>query len=311
MKEQGARMPASRMSVLSGRMAVWVGLVGGAALAGLSGCTAEVSPGQAWQATGGTGANRAPRTAHPAPPPVEGDRFLARLKGVQARSPSASGVAAVIEAVLQGPEFLYRVEFGAPAAGHPELRRPTADEMATRLSFMFWGTIPDAALRMAAKNGQLATADGVKAQAQRLVDDPQARPVVRFFFDNLLPISGLTNLARDKTLFPIYSESFAAALHEETQQFLEHQIFDADSPGTWASALTAPYTYVNDQLATFYGMPGVTGSDFRKVMLPDPTKRLGLLTQAAIMTGTITSNQSNPVLRGSFIINKLMCMNIA
>src|SRR5260221_8720407 len=258
MKEQGARMPASRMSVLSGRMAVWVGLVGGAALAGLSGCTAEVSPGQAGQATGGTSANggagsggtsgvstvspecqgahpgRAPvrrltrfeynnavrdlfgDTSEPAnalPPetigrtgnvfgndadllsvssnlaaqwgtvaegiatratatpdalaklsacasgatpddacakgvidsiasrayhrdilPAETDSFLALLKGVQARSTFASGVAAVIEAVLQGPEFMYRVEFGAPAADQPELRRHTADEIAKRLS---------------------------------------------------------------------------------------------------------------------------------------------------------------------------------
>jgi hypothetical protein len=253
----------------------------------------------------------ASRAYHRAILQAESDGFLSLLKAVQAKATFASGVAAVIEAVLQGPEFLYRVELGAPAADHPELRRPTADEMATRLSFLFWGTIPDDMLRTAAKNGELASAAGVKAQAQRLVDAPQARPVVRFFFDNLLPISGLTNLARDKTKFPVYSQQFAAALHEETQQFLEHQIFDADSPGTWASALTAPYTYVNDQLATFYGMSGVTGTEFRKVMLPDPTKRLGLLTQAGIMTGTITTNESNPVLRGSFVINKIMCMNIA
>jgi hypothetical protein len=254
--------------------------------------------------------NVASRAYHRALLPAETASFVTLLKAVQAKATFQSGVAAVIEAVLQGPEFLYRVEFGAPAADHPELRRPTSDEMAARLSFMFWGTLPDETLRMAAASGQLNTAEGVKAQAQRLVDSPQARPVVRYFFDNLLPISGLTNLARDKVKFPIYTQPFAAALREETQTFLEHQIFDADSPGTWASALTAPYTYVNEQLAAFYGMPGVTGAEFRKVNLPDPTKRLGLLTQASVLTGTITTNESNPVLRGSFIINKMMCMNI-
>jgi hypothetical protein len=254
--------------------------------------------------------NIASRAFHRALLPTETASFLTLLKAVQAKATFASGVAAVIEAVLQGPEFLYRIELGAPAADHPELRRPTADEMAARLSFMFWGTIPDEALRMAAANGQLNTAEGVKAQAQRLVDAPQARPVVRYFFDYLLPISGLTNLSRDKVKFPIYSQQFAAALREETQTFLEHQIFDADSPGTWASALTAPYTYVNEQLASFYGMTGVTGPEFRKVTLPDPTKRMGLLTQAGILTGTITTNESNPVMRGSFIINKMMCMNL-
>jgi len=230
--------------------------------------------------------------------------------GAAASVQSYLNIAAIIEAVLQAPEFLYRIELGAPAADHPELRKPTADETAARLSFMFWGTIPDDALRMAAKSGQLATPDGIKTQALRLVSDPQARPVVRFFFDNLLPISGLNNLARDKTLFPMYSPAFADALHEETQQFLEHEIFDAGSTGTWSSVLTAPYTYVNDTLAAFYGISGITGSTFQKVNIPDPTKRLGLLTQAGIMTGTITTNESNPVLRGSFMINKILCMNI-
>ncbi len=242
---------------------------------------------------------------------AESDSFLSLEKEIQSSSTFASGIAAVIEAVLQGPEFLYRIEFGTPAADHPELRRPTADEMATRLSFRFWGSLPDDALRAAAKDGSLASAEGVKAQAQRLVDSPQARPVVRFFFDNLLPISGLTNLARSKDQFPMYTQPFATALREETQQFLEHEIFDPESAGTWTSALTAPYTYLNEQLATYYGIPGVQGAEFRKVTLPDTTKRLGLLTQGAIMTGTITTNESNPVLRGSFILNKIMCMNIA
>jgi hypothetical protein len=160
---------------------------------------------------------------------------------------------------------------------------------------------------MAAKTGQLDTPEGVKAQAQRLLEDPRAKSTVRFFFDNLLPISGLTNLQRSAEVFSV---QLAAAMREETQTFLEHQIFDADSPGTWASALTAPHTYVNEQLASFYGMTGVTGPEFRKVNWPDPTKRRGLLTQAGIMTGTIVTNEENPVLRGSFIINKLLCMNL-
>ena len=172
------------------------------------------------------------------------------------------------------------------------------------------GSIPDDELRTAAKNGDLGTADGVLTQAKRLVDAPQARPVVRFFFDNLLPISGITNLNRDPALFPAFA-MIGSSLREETQQFLEHEIFDATASGTWAGALTAPYTYVNGPLATFYGIPGVTGMTFQKAQLPDTTKRLGLLTQAGIMTGTIVTNQSNPVLRGSFIANKMLCKNIA
>ena len=254
--------------------------------------------------------NVASRAYHRDLQPAEVEAFLTLSKAAQGTGTWASGMAAVIEAVLQGPEFLYRVEHGVPAPDQPALRKPTADEMAARLSFLFWGSLPDDALRMAAKTGQLDTPAGVKAQAERLLGDPRAKSVVRFFFDNLLPISGLTNLKRDPMRFPIYSRDFASALREETQQLLEHTIFDADSPGTWASALTAPHTYVNEELARFYGMAGVTGPEFRKVTWPDPTKRMGLLTQAGIMTGTIVTNESNPVLRGSFIINKIMCMNV-
>lgn len=242
--------------------------------------------------------------------PAEVDSFLALSKATQGDGGWASGIAAVIEAVLQGPEFLYRVELGEPAADQPGLRKPTPDELAARLSFLFWGTVPDDALRMAAKSGQLSTREGVKAQAERLVNDPRTRSMARFFFDNLLPISGLTNLKRDKDRFPIYGVDFAAALREEVQEFLEYEIFEPEGSGSWLSALTAPYTFVNEQLAGFYGMSGVTGTEFRKVMWPDPKKRLGLLTQAGVMTGTIVTNESNPVLRGAFIINKIMCLNI-
>jgi len=254
--------------------------------------------------------NVASRAYHRDVLPAEVETFLTMSKAAQGTGTWVSGMTAVIEAVLQGPEFLYRVEHGADAPDAPGLRKPTGDEMAARLSFLFWGTIPDEALRVAAKTGQLSTPQGVKAQAERLLAAPQARSVTRFFFDNLLPLSQLSNLQRDPVRFPIYSLDFAAALREETQTFLEHQIFDADSPGTWASALTAPYTYVNEQLAGFYGMTGVVGPEFRKVAWPDPAKRMGFLTQAGIMTGTIVTNEDNPVLRGSFIINKLLCLNI-
>src|SRR5262249_41118947 len=90
-------------------------------------------------------------------------------------------------------------------------------------------------------------------------------------------------------------------------QFLEYEIFEG--PGSWPSALTAPYTFVNGPLAQFYGIPGVQGDAFRKVPL-DTTKRLGLLTQAGVLAGTIHSNTTNPVVRGSFIVQRMMCNKI-
>jgi hypothetical protein len=220
----------------------------------------------------------------------------------------ASAISGVIQAILQSPDFLYRVEFGVPDPVNPDVRRPSGDEMATRLSYFFWGTQPDDSLRAAAKTGELLTADGVRAQAVRMLEDPRSRAVIRFFFDNLLPINGLTDIQRDPELFPAFSREIGAAMREETQRFLEYEIFEGG--GTWPSALTAPYTFVNGPLANFYGITGVTGDEFVQVPL-DTSQRVGFLTQAGVMTGTVTSNRSNPVLRGSFILNRLLCRKIS
>lgn len=233
---------------------------------------------------------------------------LAQALRATANSTFATTVSGVIQAILQSPDFLYRIEFGVPDPAQPDLRRPTGDEMATRLSYFFWGTQPDESLRAAARTGELLGAEGVRAQAARMLDDPRSRTVLRFFFDNLLPISGLTDLQRDRALFPTFTSELGASMHEETQRFLEYEIFEGG--GTWPSALTAPYTFVNGTLANFYGMTGVTGSDFVKVPV-DTSQRLGFLTQAGVMTGTITTNRSNPVLRASFILNRLMCRKIS
>jgi hypothetical protein len=219
----------------------------------------------------------------------------------------ASAAAAVVELVLQSPEFLYRLEFGVADPARPELRRPTGDEMATRLSYLLWGTAPDGPLRAAARTGELLTAEGVLAQARRLLADARSHPVVRLFFDNLLPINALPDLERDRALYPTFTPALGAAMREETQLFLEHEIFEND--GSWASALTATHSFVNPVLAAYYGLPAITGEGFRKVPL-DTSKRLGLLTHASVMAGTTHSNHTNPVVRGAFIANKLLCIDI-
>ncbi|WP_437626485.1 DUF1592 domain-containing protein [Sorangium sp. So ce1151] len=237
----------------------------------------------------------------------EADELLALYSVGRTDATFDVGIATVIEALLQSPDFLYRVEWGTSDPEHPELRRPTGDEMATRLSYLFWGTTPDDELRMAAQAGELSTKEGVRAQAERMLDDPRARTTIRFFFDNLLPISNLADLERNAEAFPTFSKTIGSLMREETQRFLEHEIFEGT--GTWASVLTAPYTFMNGPLAAFYGVSGVTGDEFQKVQL-DTTQRLGLLTQAGMMAGTTHSNTTNPVTRGSFVLQKLMCLKI-
>jgi hypothetical protein len=239
----------------------------------------------------------------------EADGLLALYRGTRALAGGtfASGVAAVIEAVLHSADFLYRVEIGVADRARPELKRPTGDEMATRLSYLLWGTMPDEPLRAAARTGELSTAQGVLGQATRMLGDPRARRMVRFFFDNVLPITGLSDLERDKALYPTFTPALGSLMQEETQRFLEYEIFEGG--GTWPSALTAPHTFVNAALASFYKLPGVTGTAFQKVAL-DPTKRRGFLTHASVMAGTTHSNHTNPVTRGSFIAQKLLCIKI-
>jgi hypothetical protein len=238
---------------------------------------------------------------------AEVDEFLALQQAIRAEVDFATSIATVIEAVLQSPEFLYRVEEGGADPARADVRRPSGHEMATRLSYLFWGTMPDAALRAAADAGELQTADGVLAQATRLLDDERARAMLRFFFDNLLPISSLSALERDGALFPSFTPAIGALMREETHSFLEYEIFEG--PGSWQSALTAPYTFLNEELARFYGVDGVQGEAFQKVAL-DTDRRLGLLTQPGVLAGTTHSNTTSPVVRGAYVVRKLMCTEI-
>ena len=242
--------------------------------------------------------------------PVAADEAASLLsleQAVTAQATFTSGLAALIEVALQSPDFLYRIEFGVPDPADPSKRRPSGVEMASRLSFLFWGVGPDDGLRTAAASGELLNSEGVLKNAKRLLDDPRSHSVVKFFFDSLFPLTTLTDLARDPVLYPKFSPKIGAYMRQETETFLEHEIFAGK--GTWPSVLTANYTFLNEPLAAYYGIPGVVGSAFQQVPL-DTTKRLGLLTQGAVMTGSTVTNSTNPVLRGSFIINKLMCLNI-
>ncbi|WP_437825650.1 DUF1592 domain-containing protein [Sorangium sp. So ce1153] len=277
------------------------------ALAKLAPCASNVSP-QSEEACARTIVERIAPLAYRRPLAAgEADELLALYSVGRTDATFDVGIATVIEALLQSPDFLYRIEWGTSDPEHPKLRRPTGDEMATRLSYLFWGTTPDDDLRMAAQAGELSTKEGVRAHAERMLDHPRARTTIRFFFDNLLPISNLADLERKAETFPTFSRQIGAFMREETQRFLEHEIFEGT--GTWASVLTAPYTFMNGPLAAFYGVSGVTGDEFQQVQL-DTTQRLGLLTQAGLMAGTTHSNNTNPVVRGSFVLQKLMCQKI-
>lgn len=266
----------------------------------------------------------APRAYRRATTSADIDELVALYRSVRAVSSTlsfASGVAAMLEGVLQSPEFLYRVELGSAVAGSSNVKRLVGREMASRLSYLLWQTMPDATLVEAAEAGRLDTKEGVLAQATSMLGDKRAHGTVAFFFDNLLPIPDLAGLARDTALFPSWSPSIGGALRNEVQRVLEHEIFENNeasapySAGSWPAILTANYTFVNQALLGFYGPDNfapntsVSGTELKKVRL-NPERRLGLLTLGGIMAGGTTSNRTNPVLRGIFVVNRVMCMDL-
>jgi hypothetical protein len=232
----------------------------------------------------------------------EADELVDLFRGLRALPDAdfASALAGVIEAVLQSPDFLYRAE---TPTGDGAL---DADARATRLSYLLWGTMPDETLRAAARAGELDTAAGIARHAQRMLADARTRAMVRFFFDNVLPITGLAELERSSADFPTFTPAIGGFMREETQRVLENELFDGG--GTWSGALTAAYTFLNGPLAGFYGVASVNGPSWRKVALDG--RRLGILTHASVMAGTTHSSHTNPVVRGAFIANKLLCVDI-
>ena len=138
----------------------------------------------------------------------------------------ADGISAVIRMVFQSPQFLYKVETGTKSA-NPAVARPTSYEMATRLSYLFWGSIPDDTLVAAAKADQLVTRDQVMAQAKRMIDDPRAHDVITYFHDRLLGIDGLDSMKRDATAFPTYTPALGRPSASRPRPFSTTSCFKA------------------------------------------------------------------------------------
>lgn len=216
----------------------------------------------------------------------------------------ATGIQLVIQAMLQSPYFLYRVELGGEAAGEGAIR---LDDwaMASRLSYMLWGTMPDEALFDAARLGELSTKEQIAAQARRMLDDPRAHAALRNFYGQWLKLADVTNAEKDPGIYPGFSPEVRDLLRRETETFVDHVVWE--SGGGLRELLTASYTFMNGPLADFYGIDGPTGDDFEKVSLPD-SKRAGLLTEAGILAAHSMAYQSSPILRGKFVREQILCM---
>ncbi len=217
------------------------------------------------------------------------------------------GIQLVIETMLQSPSFLYRPELGEQTPIEGDIVPFTSWEMATKLSYMLWNTMPDNALFAAAEADELQTKEQIAAQARRMLEDDKARDLVRNFHTQWLQLTHLDSLTKDSGVYPNYDNSLRGLWKEEIQTFVEQVILEGD--GSLRTLLTANYSFMNEELASFYGddvLDSISGPELRQVQL-QPERRAGLLTSAGLMASHANVNQSSPVFRGKFVREQLMC----
>ena len=217
------------------------------------------------------------------------------------------GIQMVIEAVLQSPSFLYRAELGDEAPVEGDIVPFTSWEMATKLSYMLWNTMPDDELFAAAAADALRTKEQIEMQARRMVNDEKASDLIRNFHTQWLQLGHLDSVTKDTGVYPDFRGSLRSLWKEEIQRFIEHVILEGD--GSLDTLLTADFSFMNEELAAFYGddvLETVSGNEFQRVQL-DPERRTGLLSTAGLMATHANLNQSSPVFRGKFIREQLMC----
>ena len=213
-----------------------------------------------------------------------------------------AGIQRTLEAVLVDPEFLFRVE-REPATAKPGRAFRVSDlELASRLSFFLWSSVPDEDLLRVAAAGQLRAPGALERQVTRMMQDPKAKALGANFFGQWLWLRNLARATPDAKEFPEFDDSLRAAFQREADLFLGSQIAEDRSV---VDLLTADYTFVNEALARHYGIAGVYGSHFRRVHLPDD-RRAGILGMGAILTVTSYANRTSPVLRGKWLLDTLL-----
>ena len=213
-----------------------------------------------------------------------------------------AGIEMALRWLLASPEFVLRVERD-PAGAAPGTSYAVGDlELASRLSFFLWSSIPDDELLDLAAAGRLRDPEVLEQQARRMLADERSRALVTSFASQWLHLRNVPAVVPDEDRFPDFGEGLRQALRRETELFVE-SVFRADR--SVLDLLNADYTFVNERLARHYGMPGIYGSHFRRVPVTHEARR-GLLGHASILAVTSYPNRTSPVLRGKWVLENLL-----
>jgi mono/diheme cytochrome c family protein len=211
------------------------------------------------------------------------------------------GVASAMEAILASPQFLFRVEAAEPRRTAGRAVRVADLDLASRLSFFLWGTAPDAELMTIASQGRLSAPAMLEKQAKRLLADPRSETLATRFAAQWLRLHDVDHILPDAILYPYFDRTLGDALIRETEMFFESVVREDRSV---LDLLTADYTYVNERVARHYGIANVTGTEFRRVPVPD--YRRGLLGHGSMLLLTSVADRTSPVMRGKWIMEVLL-----
>lgn len=237
--------------------------------------------------------------------PLTSDELTALNELAATGESNTDAIVQVIQGVLLSPHFLFRPEVGR---GSDEgLVALTGYEVATRLSYMLSGTTPSPTLLDAAMRGELDSPQGVRSQAEALLKQPQAKAAVAHFYEQWLQLDALRGVAFDSQLFPDWKPTLADSMRQETSRFIEGYIWNTE--GRLLSAFTAKHSFVNAELAKFYGVPAPS-SEWQRIEWDNNSERVGLLTQGSVLTQTSKPDHASAIRRGRFVREQVLCSDI-
>ena len=217
-----------------------------------------------------------------------------------------AGIQFALERLLVDPDFLLRVQRDPPKAAPGEVYRLSDIELASRLSFFLWSSIPDETLLALAEKGKLSDQRILEQQVRRMLADPRAsQALVNDFAAQWLNLRRVADVVVDPRYYPNFDETLLQAFRQETEMFVASTLQEDRSV---LDLVKADYTFVNERLARHYGIPGIYGSRFRRVTLPNPDQRGGILAEGALLAATSYPDRTSPVLRGKWLLDNILGM---
>ena len=224
------------------------------------------------------------------------------FKQGRAKRDFESGIQFALRRMLASPDFVFRAETSPDNIKPGTLHPIEPIELASRLSFFLWSSIPDEELIAAAASGQLGHADVLEKQVRRMLADPRAERFVTNFAGQWLQLRNLRNARPNSAEFPDFDDNLRQGFRRETELFFASILQEDRSV---LDLLRADYTFLNERLARHYGVPGIYGSNFRRVAVTDDARR-GILGQGSILTVTSHADRTSPVVRGKWVLENLL-----